>query len=979
MRLPGVVTTTVLLLLLGVGLVAAENITSNFHVNLQFTNASGQIENGTWNLTFNLSRNDNCSDIVYTNNTDVVADSRGIVSVTLQNITGNFSEQLWLCYERNGTLKANHRLAQVPYAFYAANVSAAGVQNTSALNLTGQPGAFTNLSIGDFWLTSANLSFLVSRLLNLSLFVPGNVTNLTHVSNLTNDRNYTNVSALSADLALTNASGGAGGVNFTHLSNFTNDRNYTNVSALIADLKITNASGGAGGVNFTHLSNFTNNMNYTNVTGLLTDLLLRNFSNALTAYINNSQVNSVVQNQTLPAGGVNYTDLSNFTNNRNYTNVSALINDLQIVNSSGGGAGGVNFTHLSNFTNNMNYTRNNSPANFTPFNLLTQYIYLENDTAQQSVLWFRTFDVNRGSWFWDNVTSRYSLGTYTDLGAFNGYAFWVNAGNKTARFYGNLIGGGNITGNDTLNIKNVTATQLEGNLSCTNVTGAASNICTLTPGAGGVNYTHLSNFTNDRNYTNITAIAADLQLTNGSADGNTITDPAGLYQNTTTLNVSRLNVTQNGTINNLSVGNLTANNATFESTITARGNISMQNVTYITSLRGITTISASSFLIDCIGTSTIFFRDSNLTTALRIVCSSNSVDIGSSLKRTTLNVYGNITNPSTVTPELQLDDEVNITKSLTVYENATIHGNTSLDNVSITTLNVSNFNGPVSFRNVTNVPNFTNESEINALIGNGSADGNTITDPASSYPNTSLGSLANITNVSVTLTPASGAWLRYNGSASRWEAANESVLNTTIGVWAVTTLTLRNYSNTVTAFINSSQVNAYIDNSSQITIPQVNAQLVNRTFFSNLTNDVWTFLSNFTNNRNYTNVSALGADLQLFNGTTIGAVNAQLVNLTTILNLTNGTTHLVSYGNLTGGPFNLTTPLNMTNRSIVGVGNLTFERNATVNLTNGTLSGAWNISMEVGLGGNTYACYTWSNGTCKIETCGNISEYTCLT
>jgi len=208
-----VVTTTVLLLLLGVGLVAAENITSNFHVNLQFTNASGQIENGTWNLTFNLSRNDNCSDIVYTNNTDVVADSRGIVSVTLQNITGNFSEQLWLCYERNGTLKANHRLAQVPYAFYAANVSAAGVQNTSALNLTGQPGAFTNLSIGDFWLTSANLSFLVSRLLNLSLFVPGNVTNLTHVSNLTNDRNYTNVSALSADLALTNASGGAGGVN----------------------------------------------------------------------------------------------------------------------------------------------------------------------------------------------------------------------------------------------------------------------------------------------------------------------------------------------------------------------------------------------------------------------------------------------------------------------------------------------------------------------------------------------------------------------------------------------------------------------------------------------------------------------------------------------------------------------------------------------------------------------------------------------
>ena len=70
-RPAGAVLFAVVSLVLVSALAAAENITQNLHVNLQFTNASGQIENGTWNLTYTLSRNNNCSDIVWTNSTDV--------------------------------------------------------------------------------------------------------------------------------------------------------------------------------------------------------------------------------------------------------------------------------------------------------------------------------------------------------------------------------------------------------------------------------------------------------------------------------------------------------------------------------------------------------------------------------------------------------------------------------------------------------------------------------------------------------------------------------------------------------------------------------------------------------------------------------------------------------------------------------------------------------------------------------------------
>jgi len=290
-RPAGAVLFAVVSLVLVSALAAAENITQNLHVNLQFTNASGQIENGTWNLTFNLSRNNNCSDIVWTNSTDVTADTRGIVSVDLQNITGNFSEQLWLCYERNGTLKANHRLARVPYAFQAANVSAAGVRDDATLNISSH-----NFSANMTWLDALFVLSWLSPLADALLDLGNSTTrfrdlyisrNLTDGSRFITVQNLSDAANVTLDYARINATVGLnatlppGGVNYTHLSNFTNDRNFTNISAIPGDLTLRNLSNAI--TNFTNISAISTDLQLAN--GTVTDPagLYQNASTQLTA------------------------------------------------------------------------------------------------------------------------------------------------------------------------------------------------------------------------------------------------------------------------------------------------------------------------------------------------------------------------------------------------------------------------------------------------------------------------------------------------------------------------------------------------------------------------------------------------------------------------------------------------------------------------------------------------------------------------
>ena len=446
------------LLLLTLGSVAADPVPNSLSFNFRFTSGT-TVETGTWNLTFNLSRDYNCSDVVYSDTrVNQSSDVNGDFSVYLYGHTQNFSEAYYLCLWRNqtasspGELRGPYNLSRVPYSFTAQNVSAAGIMDDSNLNISSH-----NLSAKTTWLDA--------------LFVRSWLAPLTDA--------------------------------FLDLGNST---------TRFRDLYVSR--------------------NLTDGTRFVT---VQNLSDAVNVTLDYARINATI--------GTNAT----FIDTNTITDPAGLYSNSSLP------PGGVNSTHLSNFSNDKNYTSNNSPVNLTPYDLAARYLYATNDTSRQSVLWFQTWGINRGSWFWDNVTSLYSLGTYTDTGAWNGYAFWLNAGNKTARFYGNLIGGGNITGNDTLNIKNITATNIEANLSCTNITGSASNLCTLT-----------------------------------DTDTNTVTDPSGLYLNMTFSNGTNLtsitnltagntilNVT-NGTTHSVAYSNLTGGPPNFTEGINASSVVGLQ-------------------------------------------------------------------------------------------------------------------------------------------------------------------------------------------------------------------------------------------------------------------------------------------------------------------------------------------------------------------------------------------------------------------
>lgn len=306
------------------GLVVAEPMTDDLPITMRFTDIAGTTEMGPWNLTFNLSRNEACTDVVFSESRlNQSPNITGILSIYLHNIPLNFTDTYFLCVYQNQTyLNGPYNVTRTSSAFSAKYVNASGILDEGNLNISTHTLSVWNLSIGNFWVTEQNVTVWLAMVMN---FTQGN------------------------------------------LSFFHNDMNLTNA-----------------------------------------------------------------------------------------TEVRWLVNDTMGTNTTPG-AGGVNFTHLSNFTNNQNYTRNNSPINLTPYNLNAKYIYLDNDTATQSVLWFTSWGVNRGSWFWNNVTGTYSLGTYDELGAWTGYAWWLRQDNKIMRVYGNQFLGGNLTmPNGTISARNAT-------------------------------------------------------------------------------------------------------------------------------------------------------------------------------------------------------------------------------------------------------------------------------------------------------------------------------------------------------------------------------------------------------------------------------------------------------------------------------------------------------------------------------------------
>ena len=124
-----------ILFILAISFSLSAEIENVLHLNIQVVNSSNDIQTGTFSFVFNISTSSDCSNVVYTNSTSLTTDSRGTISYYLTNVNLNFSEQYWLCYYRNGVLINASKIAQVPYAFRAKNVTLSGVDVDTNLML----------------------------------------------------------------------------------------------------------------------------------------------------------------------------------------------------------------------------------------------------------------------------------------------------------------------------------------------------------------------------------------------------------------------------------------------------------------------------------------------------------------------------------------------------------------------------------------------------------------------------------------------------------------------------------------------------------------------------------------------------------------------------------------------------------------------------------------------------------------------------
>jgi len=141
-----------------ISFVLSASVEDSLHLNIQVTNSSNNdsILTGTFSFTFNISTSANCNNVVYTNSSTLTTDSRGVISYYLANTNLNYSDQYWLCYYRNSILINASKIAQVPYAFRAKNVTLSGVDIDTNLvmgiyNITAGIGNFgAGLSVSGY-------------------------------------------------------------------------------------------------------------------------------------------------------------------------------------------------------------------------------------------------------------------------------------------------------------------------------------------------------------------------------------------------------------------------------------------------------------------------------------------------------------------------------------------------------------------------------------------------------------------------------------------------------------------------------------------------------------------------------------------------------------------------------------------------------------------------------------------------------------
>ncbi len=269
----------VICVMLVMGFVSSATIDEELHLNIQVINSSGDVETGTFDFEFNISTLADCSDVVYTNFTNLTTDSRGIISYYLEDVNLDFSSQYWLCYYRDDVLINASKIARTPYAFTAKNISAEGIINDSNVNLVGKN---ITASSGLFdWLGS-----LVSRITTLfvqNIDFTGSINgsgNINTTGNVTADYFFgdgsqlTGISTYNATYALYNDTDMILSVNTTaNIQNLLNDTGiYSTYNTTYEAINTTENIRGLGAViNNTRgwILNFTKifSLDWSNVTG----------------------------------------------------------------------------------------------------------------------------------------------------------------------------------------------------------------------------------------------------------------------------------------------------------------------------------------------------------------------------------------------------------------------------------------------------------------------------------------------------------------------------------------------------------------------------------------------------------------------------------------------------------------------------------------------------------------------------------------
>jgi len=168
-----------LLVVLSLGFISA-SLPSSLHLNIQTTSSDGSIITGSFLFTFNISTTSDCLSVVFTNYSNLVTDSRGIVSYYLRDVNLPFNQTYYLCYYRNNLLKSSEEISMSPYSFYSnnsenlggfnssyyLNISTPLANTTKMINITQSEIAGGNSSIKESWLTTF-FNSLTSTIYNL--------------------------------------------------------------------------------------------------------------------------------------------------------------------------------------------------------------------------------------------------------------------------------------------------------------------------------------------------------------------------------------------------------------------------------------------------------------------------------------------------------------------------------------------------------------------------------------------------------------------------------------------------------------------------------------------------------------------------------------------------------------------------------------------------------------------------------------------